>query len=343
MKKVIALWLMLALIVVGCLGCTNKETAEKTDKSVDGTAVEEQADEKSESEKEEVNDKMKIGILLKTLANPFWVEMAEGIKEEAANQGIEVDILAMESEQEVEGQLKKMEDMINSGTYDGIGIAPITGTNLVEGVVAANKKGLPVVNIDAKIDADALKQAGGYVIGFATSDNHKVGAMGAEYLMEKLPDGGKVAIIEGRAGDLSGELRRDGCKEKLAENDNFEVTDIQPADWDRQKALDVATNIITKTPDLNAFFVANDTMALGVLQAIENTGNSGKILLVGTDASDETKEAIKAGKMVAVVQSPSNIGKTCFNILVEAIKNGEKGSADYTPVEKLVEANLVTE
>lgn len=285
-------------------------------------------------------DQIKVAMVLKTLSNPFWVEMAEGITAEAERLGIVADVFAVDSEADIDGQLKKCEDAINSGTYVGLGVAPITSTNLISAVVAANGKNIPVVNIDAKIDETALTDAGGYVIGFATSDNYKVGAMGAEYIMEHLPDGGKVAIIEGRAGDLSGELRRDGCKETLS--DNYEVVDIQPADWDRQKALDVATNIITKTPDLSAFFVANDTMALGVMQAIANTGNTGKILLVGTDASDETKEAIKAGNMVAVCQDPAAIGATCLDILVDAIKAGESGSPDYEAVSELVDANLVT-
>lgn len=284
---------------------------------------------------------IKVAILLKTLADPFWVNMADGIKGAAKEQGIACDVFAVESEADIDGQLKKMEDIVNSGSYDGIGIAPITGTNLINGLVAANKKGIPVVNIDAKIDEDAMKAAGGYVIGFATSDNFKVGQMGAEYVMSQL-SGGKVAVIEGRAGDLSSELRCGGFKDTIATNRAFTVTDSQPADWDRQKALDVATNIITRTPDLSAFYVANNTMALGVLQAIENTGKLGKIILVGTDASEETNLAIKAGKMVAVCQSPADIGITCFNILVDAIKAGETGSPDYEPVNKLVPANLVT-
>jgi D-allose transport system substrate-binding protein len=169
-----------------------------------------------------------------------------------------------------------------------------------------------------------------------------VGALGADYIIKQLPEGGKIAIIEGRAGDLSGELRRNGCKDALEKHGKFEIADVQPADWDRQKALDVATNIITKTPGLSAFFVANDTMGLGVLQAISNTGNTGKILLVSTDASDETKEAIKAGSMVAVCQDPAQIGATCLDILVEAIKAGNKGALDAKPAEQLVNANLVT-
>ena len=286
---------------------------------------------------------IKVAMLLKTLANPFWVDMKDGIEAEAAKLGVKAEVFAVESEADIDGQLKKLEDIVNSGSYSGIGVAPITATNLISGVVMANKKGLPVVNIDAKIDDEALKQAGGYIIGFATSDNHRVGAMAAEYLMKQLPNGGKIAVIEGRAGDLSSILRRDGCLDTLKKaSAKYEIADVQPADWDRQKALDVATNIMTKTPDLNAFFACNDTMGLGVLQAISNTGNSGKVLLASTDASAETNQAIKDGQMVAVCQDPGAIGATCLDILVDAVKAGNKGSLDAKPVEKLVGANLVT-
>ncbi|MCY1152788.1 MAG: substrate-binding domain-containing protein [Sphaerochaetaceae bacterium] len=294
-----------------------------------------------EVEMEEDDGTLKVAILLKTLADPFWVSMADGIKAEAEAQGIYCDVFAVQSEADIAGQLKKLEDIVNSGEYDGIGVAPITATNCISGVVAANKAGIPVVNIDAKFDEVALREAGGYIIGFATSDNERVGAMAGEYLLENMPEGGKVAVIEGRAGDLSSELRVGGFKGAI-EGSNFVVTDSQPADWDRQKALNVATNIIAKTPDVKAFYVANNTMALGVLQAIKNTGKINDILCIGTDASDETYMAIKAGEMVAVAQSPAGIGATCFNILVDAIKAGEKGSLDYEPVVKLVSADLVT-
>ena len=332
MKKAISLILAATLAMGALAGCGGASSSASSASGAGSAPASPTASapapaESSEAASTPAGDEIRVAMVLKTLSNPFWV-----------------DIFAVDAETDIDGQLKKCEDAINSGSYDGLGVAPITATNLISAVVAANQKGMPVVNIDAKIDEDALKEAGGYVVGFATSDNHKVGAIGAQYIMEQLPDGGKVAIIEGRAGDLSGELRRDGCKETLEADGSgkYQVVDVQPADWDRQKALDVATNIITKTPDLNAFFVANDTMALGVMQAIANTGNTGKILLVGTDASDETKEAIKAGNMVAVCQDPAAIGATCLDILVDAIKAGETGSPDYEAVSKLVDANLVT-
>lgn len=329
MKKAVSLLLASVLLIVTFVGCEPKGDTTKSSTTVSndtGNA-----------------DKIKVAMVLKTLSNPFWVAMADGIEAEAAKLGVDVDVFAVDSEADIDGQLKKCEDALNSGSYVGLGVAPITSTNLISAVTAANRLNIPVVNIDAKIDDAALKAAGGYIIGFATSDNHKVGAIGAQYIIDQFPNGAKVAIIEGRAGDLSGELRRDGCKETLeAAGAKYEIVDIQPADWDRQKALDVTTNIITKTQDIDAFFVANDTMALGALQAINNSGKKDDILLVGTDASEETHLAIADGSMVAVTQDPGEIGATCLRILIDAINKGETGSLEYTPVSELVNANLVT-
>lgn len=339
MKKAVTMILAAALSMGALAGCSQSTG---TSASTSSTAP---ASSTVSGEKQAADGRtIKVAMVLKTLSNPFWVDMEGGIQAEAKKLGVEAEVFAVDSEADIDGQLKKCEDIINSGSYDGIGVAPITATNLISAVVAANDKGMPVVNIDAKIDEKALKDANGYVIGFVTSDNYKVGAIGARYIMEQLPKGGKVAIIEGRAGDMSGELRRDGCKETLEKEGGgkYSVADVQPADWDRQKALDVATNIITKTPDLKAFFVANDTMALGVLQAISNTGNEGKILLVGTDASDETNQAIKAGRMAAVCQDPGAIGAACMDLLVDAIKSGEPITPETKPVSKLVDAALVT-
>lgn len=344
MKKAISRILTVTLVIGTLAGCGAGSGSSLPASGQGAKAQTRESAADSPKSQEPGSQPVKVAMVLKTLSNPFWVDMADGIRGEAQKLGVEVEVFAVDSEADIDGQLKKCEDIINSGNYAGIGIAPITATNLISAVVAANKNGMPVVNIDAKIDEDALKEAKGYVIGFATSDNYKVGVIGAQYIMDQLPEGGKIAIIEGRAGDMSGELRRDGCKETFEKEGGgkYTVVDVQPADWDRQKALDVATNIITKTPDLNGFFAANDTMALGVLQAISNTGNDGKILLVGTDASDETNQAIKEGKMAAVCQNPGGIGAACLDILTDAIKSGEPITPDTKAVSRLIDAALVT-
>ena len=93
------------------------------------------------------------------------------------------------------------------------------------------------MNIDEKIDMDTLKNAGGSVIAFATTDNEKVGEKGANYIMEQLKNGGEVAIIEGKAGNASGEYRKNGATNAFTANSAFKLVASQPADWDRQKLL----------------------------------------------------------------------------------------------------------
>ena len=144
------------------------------------------------------NSGAEYAIILKPLSNDFWAKMKAGIEEEAKKQGVTVDVFAANTEEDTEGQLKILENCINKG-YKAIGVAPLSPTNLINGIVQANQKGIYVMNIDEKIDMDSLKAAGGGVIAFATTDNEKVGEKGAQYILDNLKDGGEVAIIEGKA------------------------------------------------------------------------------------------------------------------------------------------------
>ena len=141
--------------------------------------------------------------LLKTLANPFWAQMKEGIEQEAKKQGVEVEVFASPSEGDVQAQLTLFEDLLNKN-YKGIAFAPISPVNLIQPVDKAYKKGIFLVDLDEKIDTNNLKQAGGNIEAFVTTDNVAVGKKGAYFILSKLGDkGGKVAIIEGKAGVAS--------------------------------------------------------------------------------------------------------------------------------------------
>ena len=178
-------------------------------------------------------------VVLKTLSNPFWVDMKKGIEDEAKTLGVSVDIFASPSEGDFQSQLQLFEDLSNKN-YKGIAFAPLSSVNLVMPVAKAWKKGIYLVNLDEKIDMDNLKKAGGNVEAFVTTDNVAVGAKGAAFIIDKLgAEGGEVAIIEGKAGNASGEARRNGATEAFKKASQIKLVASQPADWDRIKALDV--------------------------------------------------------------------------------------------------------
>lgn len=280
-------------------------------------------------------------IILKNLSNDFWATMKKGIEEEAKKLGVKVDIYAAQSEEDTEGQLKILENCLNKN-YKAIGVAPLSPVNLISGIVKANQKDIYVMNIDEKIDLETLKAQGGSVIAFATTDNVKVGEKGANYIVGKIPDGGKVAIIEGKAGNTSGEARKQGATSVFSANSKFNLIASQPGDWDRQKALDVATTYIQKHSDLKAIYCCNDTMALGAYQAVKNAGKQDDIMVVGTDGAAEAISSINAGELTATVaQDSAEIGATSLRKMVDAVKNSIKIDKDAEPETIPVDSYIV--
>src|SRR5690606_33053383 len=175
-------------------------------------------------------------VVLKTLSNPFWVDMKKGIEDEAKTLGVSVDIFASPSEGDFQSQLQLFEDLSNK-KYKGIAFAPLSSVNLVMPVARAWQKGLYLVNLDEKIDMDNLKKAGGNVEGFVTTDNVAVGAKGADFIINKLgAEGGEVAIIEGKAGNASGEARRNCETEAFKKANQIKQDASHPSDWVRMKS-----------------------------------------------------------------------------------------------------------
>lgn len=284
-------------------------------------------------------DSAEVAIVLKTLGNPFWENMKSGIEAKAAELGVQVDIFAAASEDDVEGQLTILENAVSKG-YKAIGVAPLSPTNLNNVIAQAMQEGIYILNIDEKVDVDALKALGGNVMGFTTTNNVAVGKLAGEDICKNLPDGGKVAIIEGKAGNASGLDRRNGAQEAFDARENIELVESQPADWDRTKAYDVATNYITKHADLKAIYCCNDTMAMGALEAVKAAGAD--IMVYGTDGNDDAIASVEAGELKGTVaQDPAGIGSKALEMLLGYIADGVAiDLAADVPVE-YVDAQLI--
>lgn len=282
-------------------------------------------------------------VILKTLANPYWVAMRDGIQKEAKAKGVEVDVFAANSEDDIQGQQRLLEDAINKN-YKAIGVAPLTAVSLIQPIVAANKKGIYVVNLDEKIDLDQLKAAGGSVVAFLSTDNKAVGNKGGKFIVDQIgAAGGKVAIVEGKAGNASGDARRDGAVAAFKAASNVTIVASQPADWDRSRALDVVTNILQRNPDLKGIYAANDTMALGAYQAVKNANKQGKIVVVGTDGAPEAIDSVKNGELTATIaQDSAGLGARGLDIMIETLKTKPAIKADNSPQFISIDSRLVS-
>ena len=282
-------------------------------------------------------------MIIKTLSSPFWINLKNGIEEEANRLGVSVTVLAGNSEDDIQGQLRLFEENI-AKNYVGIGFAPISPVNLISAVSQAYANDIYLVNIDEKVNMEQLKANKANVEGFVNTDNFKVGASAAKFIIEQIKSG-DVIIIEGKAGTTSGEDRRIGATSIFTNTEGINLVASPPADWDRTKALDVTSSLLQRYPNIKAIYCCNDTMALGAQQAVENIRKQDSIIVVGTDGTPEAFQSIKEGRLKATMEQNSKlIGAQGLKLLVEAVQ-ANKGliSIDAEPKIIGLEAILVTQ
>ncbi|MEM1484598.1 D-allose transporter substrate-binding protein [Oscillospiraceae bacterium PP1C4] len=341
-KRILSAILVLAMTAGLFSGCSTGKGTASSSAPESKASTPSEAPASSAASEPAASGEAEYAVILKTQASDFWVKMKDGVEAKAKELGVKVDVYAAQSEEDTEGQLKIFENCLTKN-YKAVGVAPLSPVNLIPTIVQANKKGIYVMNIDEKIDMATLKGAGGSVIGFATTDNTKVGEKGAKYIIEKNANGGKVAIIEGKAGNASGENRKQGAADAFKAAGKFEVVGSLPADWDRQKALDVATSFIQSNPDLVGIYACNDTMALGALQAVINAGKLGKITVVGTDGDTEARDSVEQGQLSATVaQDPAMIGAASLEAMVKATKEKPAIDPNVEPAVIPVDSQLIT-
>lgn len=247
-----------------------------------------------------------VGAVIKGLDNPFFQYMESGIKEQAQTDGVPVSIQAATSITDTTGQAEKLTAMAGQN-YNCFIVNPISGNNLVQALAPISAKGTPIVNIDSPIDAEAAATADLKISTYIGTNNESAGAKGGEHMLEVTGGSGKVALIGGIAGDVTSGARLDGFTSAVA--GKLDIVTTVAADWERQKALTAATDILAANPDLKGFFAANDDMGLGIARAIANKNKTGKVFVISVDGNKDALEAVKAGELTATVaQYPFAIG-----------------------------------
>lgn len=238
------------------------------------------------------------GGVMKSLSNEFWRTLEEGYNEaqskvQACGSDYSIVIDATTDEADEIGQQTMTSNMVNQGVT-AILASPISDSNLTSAVEDAQEQGIPVFNVN-----DGLIAAAEYYVGPNAYQN---GLLAAEWISNKLGDEGQVAIVIGMPKAFAARERTAGFKDWIEQNNSgLEVYAEQNADWDRQTAKNVAATWLQQNPDLKAIFCNNDTMALGVVEAVEEA--EADVLVVGVDGIGEAYESIRQGKLDATIDS----------------------------------------
>ncbi|MGH4140010.1 ribose ABC transporter substrate-binding protein RbsB [Clostridium sp.] len=251
----------------------------------------------------------KIGIVMSTLNNPFFVSMKEGAEKKAKELGYEVVVL--DSQNDATKERSNVDDLIQQGIVALI-INPTDSDAVVNSITAANDNKIKVITVDRKSN-------GGEVVCHVASDNIKGGEMAAEFILEKLNGKANIVELQGIPGASATRERGQGFHNIADGKDGVKIIASQAADFDRQKGLTVTENIIQATPSFDAIFAHNDEMALGAVKAVKAANK--KVIIVGFDGNDDAKTAVASGDLAATIaQKPDLMGAVAVENAVKVAK-----------------------
>lgn len=279
--------------------------------------------------------KPKIALVMKSLANEFFSTMADGARRhQAANAGqYELVVNGIKNETDLAEQVNLVEQMI-ALRVNAIVIAPADSKALVTVLKRAREAGILVVNIDNKLDADVLRQAG-LRVPFVGPDNRAGARKVGEALAGRLKAGDQVAIIEGIPTAFNGQQRRLGFEDAMKAT-QLNVVTVQSGNWEMEKANTVAAAILSEHPDLKAILCANDNMALGAVAAIQTAARSGQVLVVGFDNIGAIRSMLVDGRVVATAdQHADQLAVFGIEAALKILK-GDAPPADQTTAVDLV-------
>ncbi|KAB2736292.1 sugar ABC transporter substrate-binding protein [Brucella anthropi] len=245
-------------------------------------------------------DKPKVGLVMKSLANEFFKQMQAGAEDYAAKNTDKFSFAAvgMKDERDFAAQVDAVENFITQ-QFNVIVLAPADSKAMVTPVKKALEAGIKVINIDVALDEEAKKQAG-VDLAFFGPDNREGAKLAGMALAKELGKGGKVVILEGNPEADNAKERKKGFDDAVAEG-GLTLLDSKTAHWETEEANTLMTNFLTQYQDIQGVMAANDSMALGVVKALDAAGKSGQIKVVGFDNIPAVQPLIKDGKMLATV------------------------------------------
>ncbi|WP_042265702.1 sugar ABC transporter substrate-binding protein [Paraburkholderia heleia] len=280
--------------------------------------------------------KPKVALVMKSLANEFFLTMETGAKDYQKHNADQFDLVTngIKNETDTAAQIQIVEQMIVS-KVDAIVLAPADSKALVPVVKKAVDAGIIVVNIDNKLDADVLKSKD-LNVPFVGPDNRKGARLVGDYLGKRLKSGDQVGIVEGVSTTTNAQQRTAGFKDAM-EAVGAKIVSTQSGEWEIDKGNAVASAMLNEYPDIKALLCGNDNMAIGAVSAVRAAGKQGKVYVVGYDNIDAIKPMLKDGRVLATAdqyaakQAVFGID-TALKALKEHKKQSELSGIVETPV-----------
>lgn len=268
-----------------------------------------------------------LGLVITTIANPFYTELAQGIETTAIILGYNIILCSTNYDLSSE---KKFIDMLRSKGVDGIIFtsAHMGDPNILELV----EEGFPIILVNRRTYHPMVREKVDYV----GVDNNLGGFLAIEHLI-KLGHK-RIGVIGGSSESSVGFERLEGGKKALATYGLNVIGDyFLEGDFLKGSGYHGGKKFLKMSEPPTGVFATNDYMALGTYQAIVEEGIKvpEEIALIGFNDIEFT--SMKGIELTTIGQKKYEMGALAVKTLVERVEGGKTGP----PKEIILEPELI--
>lgn len=323
-KRMVVFFSVILLVILSACSSQTATTSE-TPKASEPAKQAEKTAEPAKAAK-----KLKIGLTVPTLSNPFFVAMSKGAQEVATKYNAEV--ITVSADHDLAKQTAQIEDFITK-KVDLILLSPFDSKGIAAAVQQAKAAKIPVICVDGSAE--------GGISSVVMSDNVMAGRLAGEYLVKRLNGKGNIVVIDGPPVSAVTD-RIKGFEEVIKNNPDIKVIAKQNGEGNREKALSVMENILQANKKIDAVFAINDPEGVGVKIAAEQAGRGDEFFIVGVDGAPDAVTALKEKKAFAATsaQFPNEMVLKAVEIGIKLLDGGTIDPQVLIPVELITQDNV---
>ncbi len=267
----------------------------------------------------------RFGFLLHQPSRQFYLNLAQALRTAAERIWDCVIDLRIEFLDDLSPQNTAAKMLELAETCDAIGVVAAVHPIVIEAIERLQDRRIPVFALISQLAPTGQ-------VHYVGLDGWKVGRTAAWMFEHVCDQPGKLGILVGNPRYRCQEMNESGFRSYFREYAS-DFTILEPRSTFESKAVaeEMTENLLKEHPDLKGLYVAGGGIS-GALAALRATGHAGKVMLVGYELMEVTKQALLDGTMTFAISHPLNrLAEETLSGMVRSVK-AKGGDGNFTSV-----------
>jgi ribose transport system substrate-binding protein len=273
--------------------------------------------------------KFTIAVFTKNTTNPAYAAFRFAADQVGRSAGARIVHYVPKTPDNAAEQIEMVEQVLKDRP-DAVVFIPVDDVAMIDSVKKLNAAKIPVVLASNPLPGDFVSYVG--------ADDFEIGYRQARYLLDKLGGKGRIVIIEGTPAAPTNRERVRGYRRALAEFPGIELLGSGTGNYQQPDAKRLMAKFIGEFPEIDAVLSANDTMAMGALEALKEAGRTS--VVIGINGILPAVKLIESGALLASVDfNMFKIGCTATRAALRHLEGEKLPPKIMLPAEIIDQAN----